>query len=140
MDQSELKWLDPTMKPVLPIIRRVFMQYAPGGHVEFTAGKEWFNHCMFSLHHSGNAVDVRTRTLPDGGIGSISAHIAKALQEALNSILGVASIRFCATTRDLQSRIFMSSTTEVDGGANLGILRNPVDLGLLERRPWHGAT
>lgn len=65
------------------------MQYAPVGFVvEFTSGKEWFKHGMFSLHHSGNAVDVRTRTLPDGGVGNISAHIATVLQEALNSRIG----------------------------------------------------
>jgi hypothetical protein len=56
--------------------------------VEFTAGREWFHHAMFSLHHSGNAVDVRTRTLPDGGVGRISAHIAMALRQALNASLG----------------------------------------------------
>jgi hypothetical protein len=40
---------------------------------------------MWSLHHSGNAVDVRTITLPDGGVGSISAQIATALQETMNA-------------------------------------------------------
>src|ERR1035437_6695268 len=67
MDQKELSWLDPAMTPVLPIIRQVFKQYASTGFVvEFTAGKEWFQHGLYSLHHSGNALDVRTRTLPDG--------------------------------------------------------------------------
>ena len=90
MDQSELRWLDPAMAQILPIIRQVFEQYAPVGFVvEFTAGKEWFGHSMFSLHHSGNALDVRTRTLPDGGWGSLSAHIATVLQEALNRHLGL---------------------------------------------------
>lgn len=39
---------------------------------------------MFSLHHSGNAVDIRTRTLPDHGIAALSKHIADDLQHALN--------------------------------------------------------
>jgi hypothetical protein len=89
MDQSELKRLAPPMTQALPIIREVFSQYAPTGFVlEFTAGKEWFKHGMFSLHHSGNAVDIRTRTLPDGGVGGISGRIATVLQQALNARLG----------------------------------------------------
>ena len=89
MDQSGLRWLDPAIEQVLPTIRQVFKQYAPTGFVvEFTAGKEWFQHGLFSLHHSGNALDIRTRTLPDGGVGSISACIATVLQEALNARWG----------------------------------------------------
>jgi hypothetical protein len=89
MSQDGLRWLDPPMAQVLPIIRQVFSQHAPAGFVvEFTAGKEWFKHSMFSLHHSGNAVDVRTRTLPDGGVGAISAKIATVLQAALNTRRG----------------------------------------------------
>ncbi|HEY6370019.1 MAG TPA: hypothetical protein VIX37_05530, partial [Candidatus Sulfotelmatobacter sp.] len=66
----------------------VFRRYAPGVTVEFTGGKEWFHHGMFSLHHSGNAVDVRTRTLPDHGTGSVSVQIAAALQQALDTSFG----------------------------------------------------
>jgi hypothetical protein len=89
MDQSELRWLTPGMTQALPIIQQVFKQYAPAGFVvEFTAGKEWFQHKQFSLHHSGNALDIRTRTLPDGGLGSISARITTILQQALDARLG----------------------------------------------------
>jgi hypothetical protein len=64
------------MRQALPTIERVFSQSAdPGLSVEYTSGKEWFHHAMWSLHHSGNAVDVRTRTLSDHGIGALSAHI-----------------------------------------------------------------
>jgi hypothetical protein len=88
MERSDLR-LDPAMSPVLPIIDQVFRQYAPRGFkVEYTAGKEWFHHGLWSLHHSGNAVDIRTRTLPDGGVGAISSMIATVLQESLNSRLG----------------------------------------------------
>ena len=52
MVQGELKSLDPAMLRALPIITRVFQRYAPAGFVvEFTAGKEWFGHGLFSLHH-----------------------------------------------------------------------------------------
>ena len=37
---EELRWLDPAMTRVLPIIRQVFAQYAPQGFaLEFTGGK-----------------------------------------------------------------------------------------------------
>jgi hypothetical protein len=44
---------------------------------------------MYSLHHSGNALDIRTRTLPDAGVGSLSSIIAKALQAALDKRFGL---------------------------------------------------
>lgn len=89
MNQSELRWLSPPMTQTLPIIRQVFSQYAPPGFLlEFTGGREWFQHGLLSLHHSGNALDVRTRTLPDHGVGGTSAQIATVLQDALNARLG----------------------------------------------------
>ncbi len=88
MEQVELQWLAPAMKQVIPIVQQVFRQCAPAVKVEFTAGKEWFHHGMYSLHHSGNAVDIRTRTLPDHGIGGISAHLATTLQRALDTRFG----------------------------------------------------
>ncbi len=89
MNQSEVSRLDPAMKQALPIIEQVFRQHAPAGYkVEFTAGKEWFHHAMYSLHHSGNAVDLRTRTLPDHGVGNLSSKIAMFLQEALDTRFG----------------------------------------------------
>jgi len=88
MDRNEL-WLDAAMDLTLPIIDQVFGQYAPKGFkVEFTAGKEWFQHGKRSRHHSGNALDIRTRTLPDGGVGPISAKLATLLQAALDARLG----------------------------------------------------
>ena len=88
MERNELR-LDQAMSMVLPIVDQVFQQYGPKGFkVQFTAGKEWFHHGMWSLHHSGNALDIRTGTLPDGGVGAFSAKIASMLQEALNARLG----------------------------------------------------
>ena len=88
MNADELR-LDPAMTQVIPVINEVFGQFAPPGFViEFTAGKEWFQHSVFSLHHSGSALDIRTRTLPDHGVGAISSHIAKVLQHTLDKRLG----------------------------------------------------
>ncbi len=64
MDQSDLRFLDPAMTLVLPITKKVFEKRVPGFRVEFTAGKEWFKDSTYSLNHSGNGVDTRTRTLP----------------------------------------------------------------------------
>jgi hypothetical protein len=89
MDRSQLKWLAPEMTRAIPTIEDAFRRYAPPGFVvEFTAGKEWFHHAMWSLHHSGNAVDVRTRTLPDGGVGGLSVHITVVIQRSLDSGFG----------------------------------------------------
>jgi hypothetical protein len=94
MDQSELRWLTPAMTQALPVIQQVFEQYAPAGFVvEFTSGKEWVHHKMLSLDHSGNALDIRTRTLPDGGLGGISAYITTVLQQALDAHLGSGQYR-----------------------------------------------
>jgi hypothetical protein len=89
MSHNDPNSLSPEMQRALPIIRDVFRQYAPPGFkVEYTACKEWLGHGMFSLHHSGNAVDIRTKTLPDAGIGTASQQIKTALQAALNTRFG----------------------------------------------------
>jgi hypothetical protein len=73
------------MRAALPVIERVFRQYAPAGFVvEYTAGQEWLGHAMWSAHHSGYACDIRTKTLPDGGLGVTSRLIADELRKALN--------------------------------------------------------
>jgi len=85
MDHAEQR-LTQEMRKALPVIRRIFQQYGPPGFkLEFSAMQEWHNHGLRSLHHSGNAVDVRTRTLPDHGIGVISVCIWKFLQDALDA-------------------------------------------------------
>jgi hypothetical protein len=73
----------------LPIIEKVFKEHAPSNfRLGYTAGKEWFKHGMWSLHHSGNALDIRTKTLPDRGVGDLSAKIARILRTALAARLG----------------------------------------------------
>ncbi len=89
MDQAELNKLAPHMQHVLPVIRQVFSQHASNSFkVEFVHGKEQFGHSVWSLHHSGNAVDIRTKTLPDKGVGALSLQIANALRKKLDSIYG----------------------------------------------------
>lgn len=83
--------LSPPMQQAIPIIRRVFKQYAPRHlELELTAGKEWYNHSRWSLHHSGNAIDIRTRKLADRGTGILSILLGHFLQQELNSELGKA--------------------------------------------------
>lgn len=83
MDERKLS---SPMKSALPIIREVFAKRAPPGFkLEFTAGQEWYHHSLKSLHHSGNAIDIRTKTLPDHGIGIISNVLGYHLQQALDS-------------------------------------------------------
>jgi hypothetical protein len=81
--------LSPHMKRALPIIRETFHRYSVKGiELEFTAGQEWFHHGKWSLHHSGNALDIRTRTQPDRGVGIISPLLGYYLQQALDNQLG----------------------------------------------------
>lgn len=83
--------LSPSMQQAIPIIRRVFKQYAPRRvELEFTAGQEWYNHSRWSLHHSGNAVDIRTKNLADRGVGVLSTLMGYFLQQELNHNFGSA--------------------------------------------------
>lgn len=89
MSQCELKWLDPAIKRPLPIVKRAFRRHAPAVFaVQFTAGKQWFHHGMLSLHHFGNAVDIRSWTLPEGGVDGLSAKVANILRQALGARIG----------------------------------------------------
>jgi hypothetical protein len=88
MKEVESRLASP-MRVAIPVIREVFNRYAPKDiELEFTAGQEWYNHARWSLHHSGNAVDIRTRRLPDHGLGLISTLLGYYLQEALDARLG----------------------------------------------------
>ena len=76
--------LDVNMVLVIPLIREVFK----GVNLHFTAGWELSGHGKRSLHHSGNAVDIRTKTLADKGVGIISFLMAHHLQEAIDKKFG----------------------------------------------------
>jgi hypothetical protein len=76
------------------IIEEVFTEFGPKGFkVEYTEGRECFGHGFWSLHHSGNAVDVRTKTLPDKGVGQESLSICKSIQGKLDRTFGKGSYR-----------------------------------------------
>jgi hypothetical protein len=79
--------LRPEITLKLNIVREVFQQYVGKNYqLEITAGQEWNpKHGLFSLHHTGYAVDVRTRDLPGGGTGPIARLICEKLKDKLGA-------------------------------------------------------
>lgn len=70
----------------LDIIQDVFRRYSgnPNYQINIRAGQEWNpKHGLFSSHHTGFAVDIRTRDLAGGGFGNVARLVAKELQRAL---------------------------------------------------------
>jgi hypothetical protein len=54
--------------------------------INIRAGQEWNSkHGLFSLHHTGFAVDVRTSDLAGGGVGPLARQIAGELQSKLGN-------------------------------------------------------
>ena len=72
----------PEMKAVIPIANKVYKKHV-GHNPHITGGQEWFGHCMWSLHHTGYAVDFRTIDLPGGGIGKTATTIANEIRKLL---------------------------------------------------------
>src|SRR5262245_30626310 len=70
----------------LPIIQEIFQQQlGKNYHVATTAGQEWNpKHGLFSLRHTGFAIDIRTKDLPGGGTGNV----AKVIRDRLKQRLG----------------------------------------------------
>ena len=85
--RGSLKGLRPEITSKLDLIRQVFQHYTgPNYQISITAGQEWNpKHGLFSLHHTGFAVDIRTRDLCGGGTGPVAQQIAKALSERLGN-------------------------------------------------------
>jgi hypothetical protein len=79
--RGSLDGLRPEITSKLDLIRQVFQQYAGADYpINITAGQEWNpKHGLFSLHHTGFAVDIRTRDLRGGGTGYVAKQIARAL-------------------------------------------------------------
>src|SRR6266436_2381107 len=78
--------LRPEITNKLVIIREVFQRYAGGPkyQINIRAGQEWNpKHGLFSLHHTGFAVDIRTNDLPGGGTGHAAQQIAEELKRRL---------------------------------------------------------
>jgi hypothetical protein len=70
----------------LGVIQGVFRRYSGNPHyqINIRAGQEWSpKHGLFSSHHTGFAVDIRTRDLPGGGVGPIALRVAEELKRAL---------------------------------------------------------
>ena len=69
---------------ILPSVREIFCQFTgnPNYQVEITGGQEW-GHGFFSRHHTGFAVDLRTKNLPGGPRGQIARQICDAVNNQL---------------------------------------------------------
>lgn len=76
--------LRPEITSKLDVMRAVFEELAgPGYSMTIVAAQEWEDHGPFSLHHTGYAVDLRTKDLLGGGYGAIAEKIAAKLKEKL---------------------------------------------------------
>ena len=78
--------LRPEITSKLQAIQRVFQRCL--GRMDYriaiTGGQEWSpKHGLFSLHHTGFAVDIRSRDLPGGGTGPMAQKITVELQKEL---------------------------------------------------------
>ena len=82
-DSRTTNRLEPEIVNILPAVQRIFHELSLNGKYELTitGGQEW-GHKVFSKHHTGFAIDIRTQDLPGGG-GGIAAHEAKARVEKL---------------------------------------------------------
>ena len=55
----------------------------PSYFIVITGAQEWSGHCLFSLHHTGYAVDIQTKNLPDSGVGRFTESLATAVRRLL---------------------------------------------------------
>jgi hypothetical protein len=80
--------LRPEITSKLASVQKVFRRCSkiPQYQISIKGGQEWNpKHGLFSLHHTGFAVDIRTRDLPGGGTGTTAKAIRDALQNELGS-------------------------------------------------------
>ena len=80
--------LQPEMLEIIPKVIDIF--HAKTGNPQFVvhinAGQEWHHgHKMWSLHHTGYAVDFQTIKLHGGGIGQIAQSIEAAVRAKLGA-------------------------------------------------------
>lgn len=66
---------------VLPIVEKIFQRCTRNQKyaITITGGQE-YRHSVFSRHHTGFAVDLRTRDLPGGSKGPTAMQIKKMVQ------------------------------------------------------------
>ena len=70
----------------LDLIQDIFRRNSGNPHyrINIRAGQEWSpKHGLFSSHHTGFAVDIRTRDLAGGGFGNVAHLVANELQRML---------------------------------------------------------
>jgi hypothetical protein len=79
--------LDPRVQAVLPQIEEIIQKCLgnPTYRVHMTGAQEWKGHGWLSRHHTGFAVDIRTRDFPGGGCGCVAKQVARRVQRALGS-------------------------------------------------------
>jgi hypothetical protein len=71
---------------VLPIVEGVFQLCSRNQKYQITiTGGQEFGHSVFSRHHTGFAVDLRTKDLPGGSSGPVAMQIEKIVQGRLGS-------------------------------------------------------
>jgi hypothetical protein len=86
--RGHMDGLQPQIVDKLPVIAVIFRDVTGNQNygITITAGQEWHNgHGLMSLHHTGFAVDIRTRDLPGGPLGPIALQILSRVQAALGS-------------------------------------------------------
>jgi hypothetical protein len=76
--------LQPEITSVLPAVQQIFRDLSgnPNYELLITGGQEW-GHSLFSRHHSGFAVDLRTKDLPGGAGAGIAQTICTSIQQKL---------------------------------------------------------
>jgi len=94
----------------LALIQEVFRQQLNNKNyqINIRAGQEWNpKHGLFSLHHTGFAVDIRTRDLPGGGTGYIAQRIAAEIEAEIGAVVlrpSAPASRSAAYSRSVQPR------------------------------------
>lgn len=78
--------LQPELLAAIPRVEAVYREKTGNPHfkVQINAGQEWHQgHAMYSLHHTGYAVDFQTIRLIGGGVGQLARVIATAVRADL---------------------------------------------------------
>jgi hypothetical protein len=79
--------LQPQIKAILPVVQKIYQDCLKNTHykISITGAQEWEGHSFMSLHHTGFAVDIRTRDLPGGGYGEMAKKIRDKIAAKLGS-------------------------------------------------------
>jgi hypothetical protein len=80
--------LQPEILEIIPKVESIFREKVGKNDfmVHINAGQEWHNgHKLFSLHHTGYAIDFQTIKLPGGGKGPTAQQIEHAVRAKLGA-------------------------------------------------------